>query len=90
MKVAVIGATGVVGETILRVLEERNVPVDTLLAYASRERDECRHLQGRLAAGGGATSQRIIADRPHVAFFAVQRRRECRDGATPWPTPASS
>ena len=38
MKVAVIGATGVVGSTILRVLEERSVPVDELLAYASRER----------------------------------------------------
>jgi len=39
LKVAVVGATGVVGETILRVLEERNVPVDTLGRFASRARD---------------------------------------------------
>lgn len=38
MKVGVVGATGVVGETLLRVLEERNVPIDSLLAFASRER----------------------------------------------------
>lgn len=39
LKVAVVGATGVVGETILRVLHERNVPVDTLGRFASRARD---------------------------------------------------
>lgn len=39
LKVAVVGATGVVGETILRVLRERNVPVDTLGRFASRARD---------------------------------------------------
>lgn len=38
MKVGIVGATGVVGETLLRVLEERNVPVDSLLAFASRHR----------------------------------------------------
>jgi aspartate-semialdehyde dehydrogenase len=46
VRVAVIGATGVVGETILRVLEERNVPVETLLAYASRERDNAITFKG--------------------------------------------
>jgi aspartate-semialdehyde dehydrogenase len=39
LKVAVVGATGVVGETIVRVLHERNVPVDTLGRFASRARD---------------------------------------------------
>ncbi len=39
LRVAVVGATGVVGETILRVLQERNVPVDTLGRFASRARD---------------------------------------------------
>lgn len=38
MKVAVVGATGVVGETILRVLEERGVPVDGVGRFASRTR----------------------------------------------------
>ncbi len=33
--VAVVGATGLVGRTMMRVLEERNFPVDTLLPLAS-------------------------------------------------------
>jgi len=35
MKVAVIGATGMVGSLMLKVLEERNFPVSTLLPVAS-------------------------------------------------------
>jgi len=35
MKVAVVGATGMVGRMMLKVLEERNFPVDQLLAAAS-------------------------------------------------------
>ncbi|HEX8806913.1 MAG TPA: aspartate-semialdehyde dehydrogenase [Candidatus Aquilonibacter sp.] len=40
LKVAVVGATGVVGETILRVLDERKIPVDRLGRFASRARDD--------------------------------------------------
>lgn len=39
MNVAVVGATGVVGETILRVLDERRVPVQNVGRFASRTRD---------------------------------------------------
>jgi aspartate-semialdehyde dehydrogenase len=39
MKIAVVGATGVVGETILRVLEERRVPAERIGLFASRTRD---------------------------------------------------
>jgi aspartate-semialdehyde dehydrogenase len=35
MKVAVIGATGLVGQTILNILEERNFPVSELIPVAS-------------------------------------------------------
>lgn len=70
MRVAVIGATGVVGETILRVLEEREVPVDTLLAYASRERDNAVTFRGQSLPVAVASAQRIIADGAHVALFA--------------------
>ena len=35
LKVAVVGATGVVGREMLRVLEERNFPVGELLPVAS-------------------------------------------------------
>lgn len=39
VKVAIVGATGVVGETIARVLGERKVPVGTIARFASRARD---------------------------------------------------
>ncbi len=35
--VAVVGATGAVGETMLRVLEERNFPVDKIFMLASEK-----------------------------------------------------
>jgi aspartate-semialdehyde dehydrogenase len=70
MRVAVVGATGVVGETILRVLEERDVPVDELLAYASRDRAEGIAFRGGRVPVVAATRERLAADRPDVAFFA--------------------
>jgi aspartate-semialdehyde dehydrogenase len=35
MKIAVIGATGLVGTTMIKVLEERNFPLTELLLGAS-------------------------------------------------------
>ena len=35
MKIAVVGATGMVGQIILKVLEERNFPVTELIPVAS-------------------------------------------------------
>ena len=35
MKISVVGATGMVGRTMIRVLEERNFPVTELLPAAS-------------------------------------------------------
>ena len=37
MKIAVVGATGMVGRTMMKVLEERNFPVSTLLPAASEK-----------------------------------------------------
>ncbi|HZX69163.1 MAG TPA: aspartate-semialdehyde dehydrogenase, partial [Candidatus Elarobacter sp.] len=70
MRVAVIGATGVVGGTILRVLEERNVPIDALLAYASRDRVDGVRFRGANLPVVAANRERLAADRPDVAFFA--------------------
>ena len=36
MKIAVVGATGLVGRIILQLLEERNFPVDDLIPVASK------------------------------------------------------
>ncbi len=47
VKVAVVGATGAVGETLLRVLEEREVPVSELGAFASRFRPDAAAFRGR-------------------------------------------
>ena len=35
MKVAIVGATGMVGRVMLRVLEERKLPIDKILLVAS-------------------------------------------------------
>ncbi|HEY6235763.1 MAG TPA: aspartate-semialdehyde dehydrogenase [Candidatus Elarobacter sp.] len=70
MRVAIIGATGVVGGTILRVLEERHVAVGTLLAYASRDRADGVQFCGATVPVFAATRERLLADRPDVAFFA--------------------
>ena len=37
MKVAVVGATGLVGNMMLKVLEERNFPVTELIPVASEK-----------------------------------------------------
>ena len=37
MKIAVVGATGMVGQTMIKVLEERNFPVTQLLPAASEK-----------------------------------------------------
>jgi aspartate-semialdehyde dehydrogenase len=37
MKIAVVGATGLVGRTMLKVLEERNFPVDSIIPVASEK-----------------------------------------------------
>jgi len=51
MNVAVVGATGVVGETIVRVLKERSVPVGQLGLFASRERNGIRRASAEALAG---------------------------------------
>ena len=58
MNVAVVGATGVVGETIVRVLQERKIPVGQLGLFASRARN-----------GVAQTSDAALAPFD-VAFFA--------------------
>jgi aspartate-semialdehyde dehydrogenase len=46
VNVAVVGATGAVGETILRVLEERDLPIARLGTFASRERRAAVRFRG--------------------------------------------
>ena len=70
MRIAVIGATGVVGQTILDVFNERGIVVDELFAYASRDRDTGIMFRGKTVPVFGASTERVRADRPDVVFFA--------------------
>ena len=38
MKVAIVGASGAVGQEFLRVLDEQNFPIDELLLFGSSRR----------------------------------------------------
>ena len=70
MKLAVVGVTGVVGEAILRVLEERGIPVDELHAYASRARQEPIPFRGRPIPVLAATPDALRAGAYDAVFFA--------------------
>tara|TARA_R110002020_G_scaffold114593_2_gene263426 strand:- start:41077 stop:42075 length:999 start_codon:yes stop_codon:yes gene_type:complete len=70
MKVAVVGATGMVGEVMLKVLEERNFPITQLLLVAS-ERSIGKKLpyKGKEHTLMGLTE--AVAERPDLAIFSA-------------------
>ena len=70
MKIAVVGVTGVVGETILRVLDERAVAVDELGAFASRDREEPLVWRDRSWPIRRATSEALASGAFDAVFFA--------------------
>jgi aspartate-semialdehyde dehydrogenase len=70
MKIAVIGATGLVGSTMLKVLEERNFPVTELLPVASEKSE------GKVITFQGQPYKVIslataVSQRPDVALFSA-------------------
>ena len=70
MKVAVVGATGMVGEIMLQVLAERNFPVTELIPVASEKS------VGKEIEFGGKTYkvvnlQTAVALKPEIAFFSA-------------------
>ncbi|RAJ13997.1 aspartate-semialdehyde dehydrogenase [Arenibacter echinorum] len=70
MKVAVVGATGMVGEVMLKVLAERNFPVTELLVVAS-ERSVGKKLsfQGKEYTLIGLET--AVAAKPDIAIFSA-------------------
>jgi aspartate-semialdehyde dehydrogenase len=70
MRVAIVGVTGVVGETIARILEERAVPIDELGAFASRERTSPLRFCGRGIPIRAATAQALAAGCYDAVLFA--------------------
>jgi aspartate-semialdehyde dehydrogenase len=65
MKVAVVGATGVVGETILRVLDERKLALEHVGLFASRTRDNIQ-----------ATTDEALRDYDAVFFASSEDASE--------------
>ena len=65
-----VGVTGVVGETILRVLDERGVAVDELGAFASRGRSEPLIFRERPWPIRAATARALRDGAYDAAFFA--------------------
>lgn len=68
MKVAVVGATGMVGQVMLKVLEQRNFPVSELLAVAS-ERSQGTSITFRGSEQPVIGLEQALANAPDLAFF---------------------
>ena len=75
MNVAVVGATGVVGETILTVLQERKLPIDRLGAFASRDRKAAVRFGDR-ALDVHATTLEALRDFDVVLFASGEDQSE--------------
>lgn len=70
MKLAVIGATGMVGEVMLKVLEERNFPIGELLLVAS-EKSIGKELEFRGKTNRIIGIEDAIAAKPNIALFSA-------------------
>ncbi|MCF8713529.1 aspartate-semialdehyde dehydrogenase [Joostella atrarenae] len=70
MKIAVVGATGMVGEVMLKVLEERNFPITELLVVAS-ERSVGKELSFKGKTYKVIGLQDAVAAKPDIAIFSA-------------------
>lgn len=70
MKVAVVGATGLVGSEILTVLAERNFPVTELIPVAS-EKSKGKEIEFKGKKYKVVTPSEAIALKPNVALFSA-------------------
>ena len=70
MKVAVVGATGLVGSVMIKVLEERNFPVTEFLAVAS-ERSVGKVVKFKGKEYKVIGMEEAISKKPHIAIFSA-------------------
>lgn len=70
MKVAVVGATGLVGSTMLRILEERNFPVTELIPVAS-ERSVGNKVTYKGKEYSVVSADTAISMKPALALFSA-------------------
>lgn len=69
-KLAVVGATGLVGSTMLKVLEERNFPVSELIPVAS-EKSVGNTIKFQNKEFKIVSMADAIAQKPHIAIFSA-------------------
>ncbi len=70
MKIAIVGATGLVGSVMLKILEERNFPVDELLLVAS-ERSVGKKIKFKGEEIAVISIPTAIKMRPDIALFSA-------------------
>ncbi len=70
MKLALVGATGMVGEVMLKVLQERNFPIDELLLVAS-ERSVGKEISFKDKNHKVIGLEDAVAARPNIAIFSA-------------------
>ncbi|WP_374444211.1 aspartate-semialdehyde dehydrogenase [Epilithonimonas sp.] len=70
MKVAVVGATGMVGQVMLKVLEERNLPITELIPVAS-ERSVGNKVKYKDKEFTIVSMNDAIAAKPEIAIFSA-------------------
>lgn len=70
MKIAIVGATGLVGQKMLQVLEEQNIVVDQLIPVASeRSIGKKIHFKGREITVENIKN--AVAEKPDIAIFSA-------------------
>lgn len=70
MKIAVIGATGLVGREILKVLEERHFPVTSFLAIAS-EKSVGNKITFQEKEYNIISLEKAVSEKPDIAIFSA-------------------
>ena len=70
MKIAVVGATGLVGTKMLEVLAERNFPVTELIPVAS-EKSAGKEIEFKGKKWKVVTAETAIAMKPEIALFSA-------------------
>ncbi|UTW67652.1 aspartate-semialdehyde dehydrogenase [bacterium SCSIO 12643] len=70
MKIAVVGATGMVGRVMLQLLEERNVNVDTLLPVASKK-SVGKEITFKGKQVKIVSMEDAVAAKPEIALFSA-------------------
>ncbi len=70
MRIAVVGATGLVGQKIIKILEERKFPVDVLIPVAS-EKSIGKEIKFKGNKVKILSFEDALAQKPEIAFFSA-------------------